>query len=85
MQAAEPRDQLVARAQEQVIGVAEDDCGADRLEVAVQRRLDAALRADGHERRRLDDAVRRVEPSEPRRAIRRTQREAETGSGHVYY
>ena len=49
-----------------MVGVAEDDRGAERLEVAVQRGLHAALRADGHERRRLDRAVRRV--SVPRRA-----------------
>ena len=61
VQAAAARDQLVARPQEQVIGVAEDDLGADRLEVAVQRRLDRALRAHRHERRRLHDAVRRLE------------------------
>ena len=58
--------QLVAGPQGQVVGVAEDDLGADLLEVAVQRGLDRALRADGHERGRLDDAVRRVERAEAR-------------------
>jgi len=41
-----------------VIGVAENDRGADAFEVPVQRRLHAALRADRHERRRFDLAVR---------------------------
>ena len=69
VQAAAPRDQLVARPQQQVIGVGEDDLGARILEVAMPNRLDRALRADRHERRRLDDAVRRLELAEARRAI----------------
>ena len=37
VQAAAPRDQLVAGPQEQVIGVAEDDLGAGLLEIPVPR------------------------------------------------
>ena len=54
--------------QEQVIGVAQDDRGADVLEVAVQRRLHAALRADRHEGRRLHLAVRRGQRARAARA-----------------
>jgi hypothetical protein len=55
---------------------------ADILEVAVQRRLHAALRADGHERRRFDLAVRRGHGAEARAAVDRTQAESEA---HRYY
>ena len=61
VQPAAPRDQIVAGAQVEVIGVAEDDLGADLFEIAMGDALDRALRADRHERRRLDDAVRRRE------------------------
>ena len=71
MQAAPPRDQLVAGPEEQVIGVAEDDLGAAVGDVAVQGGLDRSLRADGHERRRLHDAVRRLEAAEAGRAVGR--------------
>ena len=46
------------------------------LEVAVQRRLDRALRADRHEGRRLDDAVRRLELAAARGAVGAVQSEA---------
>ena len=49
-----------------MIGVAEDDLGAERLEIVVPNGLDRPLRADRHERRRLHHAVRRV--NSPRRA-----------------
>ena len=57
VQAAAPGDQVFARAQVQVIGVAEDDPGAGVDQVLLRQCLDRALRADRHEDRRLDDAV----------------------------
>ena len=69
VQPATPGNQLVARTQVQVIGVAEDDLRADLLEVAMPHRLDRSLRPDRHEGRRLHDAVRRLELAEPRGAV----------------
>ena len=83
VQPAEIGDAAVARAQEQVVGVAQDDGGADALEVAVQRRFHAALGADGHERGRLHQAMRRGERTEARAAVGRAQAESE--AGHRYY
>ena len=77
MQPAGPRDQLVARPQEEVIGVAEDDLGAEILEVAMGDRLDRAARADRHEGRRLDDAVRRPQLAAARGAVAMRDAEVE--------
>jgi hypothetical protein len=55
------RDDLGAGAEPQVVGVPEHDAGARRGHVVRGERLDRALRADGHERRRLHDAVGRRE------------------------
>jgi hypothetical protein len=52
---------LVARAQVEVIRVGEDHLRAHRAKLQRVQRLDRAERPDGHERRRLDDAVRRRE------------------------
>ena len=60
VQAAAPRDEVVARPQVQVVGIAEQDLRADRFEIAVGDTLHRALRADRHERGRLDLAVRRA-------------------------
>ena len=69
MQPAAPRDELVAGPQVQVIGVAEDDLARRRRSsCAMRQRLDGALRADRHEDRRLDDAVRRVQHARGARA-----------------
>ena len=80
MQAATTRDEIVARAQVQMIGIAQDDLGADRLEIAVRDAFDGALRADGHERRRLDGAVRGRQHAAPRGAVGVRHTETE---GHV--
>src|SRR5262245_27538509 len=82
MQPTSAGDQLVARPQIQVIGVAEDDLRAGLLEIAVERRLDASLRADRHERGCLHDAVRRAQLAQTRTAVGCEQREAEC-SGHA--
>src|SRR5438874_12404189 len=77
MKAAAARDQLIAGTQIQVIRIAENDLRARFFEVAVAHRLHAPLRADGHERRRLDAAVRRPALAEASGAVGREQREAE--------
>ena len=80
VQPAERRDPLRARAQHQVIGVAEDDPRAQPLELGGRQRLDGGLRADRHEHRRLDHAVRGL------RAARRAPAAADAhhlGSAHV--
>src|SRR5262249_2873422 len=59
MKAAASRDEIVARPQIEVIGVAEQDLRAEFFEIPVRDAFDGALRADRHERRRLHVAVRR--------------------------
>ena len=54
VEAAAARDQLVAGPQHQVIGVAENDAGADLLKMLSSQGLNRALGADRHEHRRLD-------------------------------
>ena len=62
MQAAEAADQLVAGAQIEVIGVAEDDAAAQVFgQVALRQSFDRSLSADGHEHRCLDIAVGRTQ------------------------
>ena len=58
MQPAAPRNEIVAGTQVQVIGVAEQNLGAKRSSSRCVTALTDALRADRHERRRLDLAVR---------------------------
>ena len=57
VEAAAARDQLIARPQHQVIGVAENDAGADLLKMLRSQGFNRALGADRHEHRRLDLAV----------------------------
>ena len=57
-------------AEVEMISVAEDDLRAHLVEFARVERLDAGLRADGHEHRRLDDAVRGGQFSEARLGVR---------------
>src|SRR5688500_8585646 len=78
METAAPSDQLVARAQEQVVGVAEDDLGAELLQVAMERGFDRALGAHRHEGRCLHDAVRRLEFSAARWAVCAVEGKCET-------
>jgi hypothetical protein len=58
VQPAHARDQLVARLKVQVIGVAKNDLRAVIAHLIWRQRLDCAARADRHEHRRLDRAVR---------------------------
>ena len=72
VQPAKPLDALVAGAQVQVVRVGEDDRGAGRRDLVGIERLDRRVRADRHELRRLDDAVRQFQPPGPgaRRSVR---------------
>ncbi len=69
VQAAELLDQLLAGPQVQVVGVAEDDLRAERLELERVERLHRGLRADRHEDGGLDGAVRELERGGARRAV----------------
>ena len=75
-----PGDQIVAGPQIEMIGVAEKQRRADRLQIAVRHSLHGALRADRHERGRLDLAMRRGEDAAPRAAV--TVGDAEGEWGH---
>ena len=57
VQPAGGADDVQARAEVEVITVAEDDLGAHLAQFARVHRLDAALRADGHEDGRIHHAV----------------------------
>jgi hypothetical protein len=59
MESAAAGDEIVSGPQIQVIGVAEEDLRAERVELAMRHALHRTLRTDRHERRRLDDAMRR--------------------------
>src|SRR5580765_680764 len=77
MQAAAPRDQVVAGPQVQVIGVAEQHLRAEAVELPVRHALHRALRAYRHEGRRLDVAVggRHPAPARARVGVRHLKSE----------
>src|SRR5262245_42155693 len=85
MQAPTSRDQLVAGPQEEMIGVAENDLGTAVDEVAVERGFHRPLRANGHERRGLNQSVRGLELAQSRRAIGGAQCEPKRASQPDYY
>ena len=68
VQPARGADDVQPGADVEVIGIAEDDLGAHLAQLARVNRLDAALRADGHEDRRIHDAMRRGQPAQARLA-----------------
>jgi hypothetical protein len=68
MQPAQPRDTLVAWAQVQVVGVAQNNLEAELLQFLLAERFDRRLRADGHKHGRLHNPVRRIQPPPPRMA-----------------
>ena len=76
VEAAEPGDPLVARAQVEVVGVRQDDRGTDPAQVVRGERLDRRVRPDRHELRRLDGAVGQCQSPGPcpGRAIGRSRR-----------
>ena len=59
MQPAPARDQLVARPEIEVIGVAQNNGGPGLFEVTDRERFHDALRPHGHERGGVDIAMRR--------------------------
>ena len=61
MQAAHAANGLVTGTQVEVIGVAENDLGAERFEDILRDCLDRSLGTDGHEDGRLDGLVREDE------------------------
>ena len=79
METSAPGDELVAWTNQQVIGVPEDDFRARFLELAMMDGFDGTLRADRHERRRLDDPMRSPQLAEPGGPVGRSQGEGESG------
>jgi hypothetical protein len=67
VQAAQVADQFAARPQIEVVGVAEDDLGADLAQLGRRQRLDRGLGAHRHEDGRLHQAVQGAQPAAPRR------------------
>jgi hypothetical protein len=67
-----------------MIGVAQQDFDAERLEIPVRDALDGALRADGHESRSLNGSVRRVQPPSAGGTISGQKLERETGIAHAF-
>ena len=61
VQPSERANELLPRAEHQVVGVREDDLRAQRLEIVLPHRLDRRLRAHRHEERGLHRAVRGVQ------------------------
>ena len=80
MEPAERADALRARPQIEMIGIGEDDLRAEIVEVAMRDRLDGALRADGHECRRIHRAVRGRQHAAARGAVRVRHIESGTSS-----
>src|SRR6185503_1561021 len=65
VQTAELADDVHAGALRQMIGVGQHDGCAELLELRGRDALDAAMRADRHERRRIDDPMSGPEAAEP--------------------
>ena len=63
-------DEVGPRSEQQVIGVAENDLRADPADLLGQQALDAALRAHGHERGRLERPVRRFDHADASPGLR---------------
>ena len=71
VQAAHAADQFMAGANEQVVGIGEQNLDAEFSgEVAFGQALDCGLRPDRHENRRSDGPVRGVEQARPRPGAR---------------
>jgi hypothetical protein len=79
MEAAVARDEGVARAEIEMVGVAEDDARAHLGEIARQHALDGGTRADRHEHRGVDRPVRRVEHPAPGQPVAMGDAERERG------
>ncbi len=66
MQAAEFADQCMSGTKVKMVGVGENDFGAESFERFLSETLDCGGGANGHENRRFDDAMRRSEKATPR-------------------
>ena len=82
VQPAQPRDALGAGAKHEVIGVAEHDIGPERPDLLGIHPLPWRRRADRHEGRRADDAVRRRQAAGAGRAVGRQEFEM-IGQAHA--
>ncbi len=80
VEAARGRDHGLARPLVQVIGVGEQDLGAERFELARGDAAHGAEGGDGHEGRRLDHAVRCHETRGAGAAVARLDVEGEAGA-----
>src|SRR5262249_44221787 len=75
MEAPVRADHVDAGPQPQMKRITEYDLRAHLLELAWRHRLDGAVRAHRHEHRRIDNAVRELEPAAARAPGGRLQRE----------
>jgi hypothetical protein len=75
MQASELGDDVLSRSEVQVVRVAEDHARAERAHLIRVEALDGPLRADGHEGRRRDVAVRGADHSRAGGAVGGLERE----------
>src|SRR5262249_47486963 len=64
MQTAKAADEVVTRAEEEVIGVAQNDRRPTGQQIARAQRLDRGLGANRHKYRRIEGPMRGVEPSQ---------------------
>ena len=81
VQAAQPRDPFCARAQHQMIGIAQNDVGPGLAYALRQHGLDAARRTNRHESRRANVATRRTDDASARRAVPCRNFQAEAAHG----
>ena len=79
MQSAQSGNPFRPRPQHQVIGVSQNDVGAERTHLVHIHRLDAAGRADRHKSGRADGAARHIDTAAPGRTIRGLERKGEFG------
>ena len=79
VQPAQLADQFMAGTQIEMIGIGKQDLHAEVFEILLRLALHRRGRAHRHERRRINHAVRRGQPAEPRAGgIRRQHFELET-------
>src|SRR4029079_13303273 len=69
VQPPELSNELVGRAEMQMVRVAKDHLRADLAQIVRVKRLHGGERTDGHERGRIHGAVRRREPAGPRATL----------------
>jgi len=84
MQAAAPGNQVVAGAEIQMIGIAEDDLRASVLQIARGDGFDRGARADGHEDRRFNRPMSCLQHAGAGGAVAMGDSESETGIDHVW-